>query len=179
MKRYAERCYKKRRKYLERRERLKRRNLPFLFLDETGVDERDQGRRLHARSQKGTRVYGDVAGGRRARTSIVAGRLGERFVAPMLFTGTCTAAVFNAWLTHELLPSLTTQTVIVMDNAAFHKTVATRKLIEEAGHILLYLPPYSPDLNPIEPDWAVIKHHHRFNNTPLNDIIKMYRNKVV
>jgi transposase len=86
--------------------------------------------------------------------------------------------VFNAWLEHQLLPSLTTPTVVVMDNARFHKTLLTQRLIAAAGHILLYLAPYSPDLNPIEPDWAVIKHHHRYDDIPLDTILASYRTKV-
>jgi transposase len=75
----------------------------------------------------------------------------------MLLEGTVNTAVFNSWLAQMLLPELTEASVIIMDNAAFHKHPSTRKLIQAAGHTLLYLPPYSPDLNPIEMMWSKVK----------------------
>lgn len=65
--------------------------------------------------------------------------------------------LFNFWLANFLLPELTPGHTIVMDNAAFHKSDETRQLIQQAGCELLFLPPYSPDLNPIENVWANIK----------------------
>jgi transposase len=65
--------------------------------------------------------------------------------------------VFNQWLEHMLLPELSTGSVIVLDNASFDKSAQTRQLVEQAGCQLLYLPPYSPDLNPIEKLWANLK----------------------
>jgi transposase len=79
----------------------------------------------------------------------------------MLLGGTVNTAVFNSWLAQMLLPELTEASVIIMDNAAFHKHPSTRQLIQEAGHTLLYLPPYSPDLNPIEHRWAALKAQRR------------------
>jgi hypothetical protein len=67
------------------------------------------------------------------------------------------ADIFHTWVTQDLLPKCPEKTVIVMDNATFHKRADTQKAIREAGHILLYLPPYSPDLNPIEHFWAKAK----------------------
>lgn len=74
-----------------------------------------------------------------------------------LFQGTINTATFEAWLEQDLLPKLNHQTIIVMDNAAFHKALSTQELIHKAGHILEYLPPYSPDFNPIEHKWAQAK----------------------
>lgn len=68
----------------------------------------------------------------------------------MLFEGACNTEVFNQWLLHMLLPGLVTGSVIMMDNAAFHKSAETIEIIEDAGCIPLFLSPYSPDLNPIE-----------------------------
>lgn len=93
----------------------------------------------------------------RERISIVAGWIGKRFIAPITFTGGCNKEVFNAWLEQILLPQLQPGTTIVMDNATFHKTPTTRSLIESFGCHLLYLPTYSPDLNPIEHCWHNIK----------------------
>ncbi len=57
----------------------------------------------------------------------------------------------------DLIPKLPPKSIIIMDNASFHKGVSMKKAIEDAGHTLLYLPPYSPDLNPIEKKWAQAK----------------------
>ena len=75
----------------------------------------------------------------------------------MTFNGTCNADVFNEWLASELLPALKPETVIVLDNAAFHKSRLTVDLVKLAGCRLLFLPPYCPHLNPIEKLWANIK----------------------
>jgi transposase len=81
-----------------------------------------------------------------------------------LFTSSVNADVFFAWLAQDLLPKLPTHSVIVMDNASFHKRDDARLLIEQAGHILEFLPPYSPDLNPIEHKWAQAKALRRKKN---------------
>ena len=75
----------------------------------------------------------------------------------MTFKGGCNAEVLNTWLKEVLLPQVAPGTTIVMDNAAFHKSVETKKLIEEAKCFLKFLPTYSPDLNPIECIWHQIK----------------------
>ena len=75
----------------------------------------------------------------------------------MCFEGTCDTDLFNVWLKQELLPSLTPGQVLILDNASFHKSVATRKLVESFGCEIFFLPPYSPDLNPIEKYWANMK----------------------
>ena len=67
------------------------------------------------------------------------------------------ADMFNLWLKHVLIPKLPPASVIVMDNATFHKRSDTKVMIDCAGHTIEYLPPYSPDLNPIEHKWAQAK----------------------
>jgi len=84
--------------------------------------------------------------------------------------------VFNYWLQHHLFRELPKQTTIIVDNASFHKTAATRDIIHNSGNSLLYLPAYSPDLNPIEQDFAIIKKRWQYapKNTTVDYIIKMY-----
>jgi transposase len=114
-------------------------------------------RRTHGRAPVGQRIYGDIPGNKRPRTSLIGGYLGGKLVAPMLFAGTCDQDVFNEWLASELLPKLKHGTIIVLDNAKFHQSQLTIDLVRMAGCKLLFLPPYSPHLNPIEKLWANIK----------------------
>ena len=88
---------------------------------------------------------------------MIGGLIERKFIAPMTFNGGCDNVIFNLWLEQILLPQLSLGTTIVMDNAAFHKNVKTKELIEGAGCHLLYLPTYSPDLNPIEHCWHKVK----------------------
>lgn len=93
----------------------------------------------------------------------------------MLFDGHCNSNVFNNWLERELLPQLPAGTLIILDNAAFHKTEMTRKLVEKFNCKLLFLPPYSPHLNPIEHLWANIKRSCRtYANMAIQQVIKMF-----
>ena len=79
----------------------------------------------------------------------------------MLFEGTCNTVVFNQWLEHMLLPELLVGSILVLDNATFHQSHRTRELVDEAGCTLMFLSPYSPDLNPIEKLWANLKRQWR------------------
>lgn len=126
-----------------------------MYIDEAGVDNRLY--REYARATLGEKIYADIPGKKRERISMIGGLIGRKFIAPMTFNGGCDNVVFNVWLEQILLPQLSLGTTIVMDNAAFHKNVKTKELIERAGCHLLYLPTYSPDLNPIEHCWHKVK----------------------
>jgi transposase len=84
-------------------------------------------------------------------------RLALYLVTVTLFDHTIDALIFTTRLTQELLPKWPKASIIVMDNAAFHKTPAVKTTIEAAGHVIQYLPVYSPHLNPIEKKWAQAK----------------------
>ena len=75
----------------------------------------------------------------------------------MVFHGSCSAKLFETWVEQCLIKELTPGRYVVMDNAAFHKSQKTKDLIESAGCKVIFLPPYSPDLNPIEKFWANMK----------------------
>lgn len=75
----------------------------------------------------------------------------------MCFEGTCDSSLFNTWLKEMLIPNLIPGQVLILDNASFHKSAESQKLVEAAGCKILFLPPYSPDLNPIEKYWANMK----------------------
>lgn len=91
------------------------------------------------------------------RTNIVAAQCGKQILAPMTFRGTCNTSLFITWIEKMLIPELKQGQVIIMDNATFHKSPAIKEMIESAGCRLIFLPPYSPDLNPIEKFWANLK----------------------
>jgi len=74
-----------------------------------------------------------------------------------LWECTVDSDVFHAWAKMDLLPKLPKRSVVILDNASFHKRQDTQLLFLENGHTLLYLPPYSPELNPIEHTWAQLK----------------------
>ena len=75
----------------------------------------------------------------------------------MVFNGSCNTQLFESWVEQFLIKELTPNKVVIMDNASFHKSQRTRELIESVGCKLIFLPPYSPDLNPIEKFWANMK----------------------
>lgn len=100
---------------------------------------------------------GECSGKRYARESFIAGQIQEKVVAPFCYDGTCDGQLFNFWLEKFLLPELGPGYTIVMDNASIHKSEETLNLIYRANCKILFLPPYSPDLNPIERLWARIK----------------------
>lgn len=130
-----------------------------MYLDETGFER--EAPRTHGYGKIGYRVYGKRSGNSRPRTSLLLAQHGKKLLAPMLFAGTCNTAVFNAWVEQVLLPELPPKSLVIMDNAAFHKHPSTRQLIESHGHVLLFLAPYSPDHNPIENTFSAIKSFRR------------------
>lgn len=146
----------------------------IVYVDETGFDNTTH--RPHGWSLKGHKVHGDRSGGIRFRINLIAGKLGSRLLAPVLYRTSTQALWFNQWIKDHLIRELPPHATVVMDNAAFHKTKATRQILEEAGFELLYLPPYSPDFNPIEKDFAIMKRRRQFvpKNITLQDIIKSY-----
>jgi len=73
-----------------------------------------------------------------------------------------------------LMPKLPSRSVVILDNATFHKSETMKQNLEKQGHTLLYLPPYSPDLNPIEHKWAQAKAMRRKTNTDLNTLFQVF-----
>ena len=126
-----------------------------IYLDESGINQYIY--REYGRAFRGQKVMGEVSGQRFVRESFVAGLYKGKFLAPMCFQGTCNTELFNTWLEKMLLPSLPKGKVLILDNASFHRSEKTKHLVENAGCKLLFLPPYSPDLNPIEKYWANLK----------------------
>lgn len=112
---------------------------------------------------KGKRVHHEKHGKRSQRISIIGGLNSNEIIAPLVFEGYTNSAVFITYLKDVLVPKLEKGQIVVMDNATFHKDSEIQKIIEDAGCTLKYLPPYSPDLNPIEHHWHSLKNSFRKN----------------
>lgn len=97
----------------------------------------------------------------------------NRLFAVGLFNHSIDKESFKAWMEQLLIPALPKNSVVVMDNAAFHKSEEISNLLKENGHRILWLPPYSPDLNPIEHKWAWVKSIR--NKLRINDIDELFR----
>ena len=117
--------------------------------------------RTHGYTQRGKRCYGVHDWGAKGRTNVIGAMIDKKLLSIWLCDFNVDSDVFHTWLTKELIPKLPKHAVLVMDNATFHKRKDTQQAIIHAGHILEYLPPYSPDLNPIEQKWAQAKSIYR------------------
>ena len=100
-------------------------------------------------------------GGILQRSPLVSAQVGNRLIAPMVYQNTMTGVFFEVWFQQCLLPALTQKSVIILDNARFHRMGVLREMAEKLGHKVLPLAPYSPELNPIEKVWANIKRYLR------------------
>ena len=129
----------------------------LVFVDESGFNT--SMTRLRARAPKGKRAYGKVPRNRGKNTTLIAaitleGAMGQ----PMTMEGATDAPAFEAYVEHFLAPSLSEGQVVVLDGLGAHRTERVRELVEARGADLLFLPSYSPDLNPIEEAFSKIKH---------------------
>ena len=111
----------------------------------------------YAWSPKGQKVIGEKSGSARGRTSVIAGLCCGKILAPVYFNGYTDTNVFCTWLEFSLLPELNEGQVVVLDNASFHPKKRTAEILAKKGCKVLYMSPYSPDLNPIEQYWAWCK----------------------
>jgi transposase len=108
-------------------------------------------------SPRGERFHALRSGRRQGRINMIAGYRAGQLIAPFTVDGSCNRVVFEIWLEQCLLPELQPGQWVIVDNATFHHGGRIRELIEAADCHLLYLPPYSPDLNHIEKCWAWLK----------------------
>ena len=127
----------------------------FVFLDETGLNTKMT--RLYGRAPRGERLVAAVPHGHWRTTTFIAGLRQSGVIAPLVLDGPMTGAAFRAYIEQALAPALKPGDVVVMDNLAAHKVAGIEEAIAAAGASLLYLPPYSPDLNPIEQLIAQLK----------------------
>jgi transposase len=124
-------------------------------VDESGMDERDDYG--YGWSPSGERIPGMKSGRRKGRINMIAGYRDGQLIAPFTIEGACNRTVFEIWLECCLIPLLQPGDKVIVDNATFHHGGRIAALIEAAGCTIVYLPPYSPDLNRIEKCWAWLK----------------------
>ena len=127
----------------------------LVFIDETGATTKMA--RLRGRSPRGQRCRAAVPHGHWKTTTLVAGLRLDGMTAPMVIDGAMNGEAFAAYAEHLLVPTLAPGDVVVMDNLPAHRVKGAREAIEKAGARLLFLPPYSPDFNPIEQAFAKLK----------------------
>lgn len=127
----------------------------LVFIDETGCNTKMA--RTHGRAAPGQRVPGRTPHGHWHTTTVIGAVRLDGACGAMTLSGAADAAAFATFLDHVLVPALRPGDVVVMDNLAAHKVAAVRDKVEAAGATVLYLPPYSPDLNPIEKMWSKVK----------------------
>jgi len=127
----------------------------LIFLDESGVST--QRTRRYARAPRGVRVQETTPEGNWKILTILAAMSLDGIVASMSIEAATDTEIFLAYLDHILCPALRPGQVVIMDNLSSHKVAGVQERIEAAGAQVLYLPPYSPDLNPIEKAWAKLK----------------------
>lgn len=113
--------------------------------------------RTHGRAPRGQRLVARVPHGHWKTMTFLAALRSDRIEAPCVVDGPINATIFLAWVQQFLVPTLMPGDVVVLDNLGSHKGLAVRRAIRAAGAHLLFLPPYSPDLNPIEMMFAKLK----------------------
>ena len=127
----------------------------IVFLDETGLNTKLA--RLHGRCRRGERLVASLPHGHWSTTTFIAGLRAGGLTAPMLLPGALDGLTFRAYVEQVLVPTLRPGDTVILDNLSVHKGPAVRRAIEAAGATLLFLPPYSPDYNPIEQVFAKLK----------------------
>lgn len=155
--RYSERDYEQRIAYLrDLRQIVKDRGGGNLvYVDESGFES--QSYRPYGWASIGDKVYGERSGNSRPRMNLIAAHRNKEFIAPMTFIGAAHTGLINAWFEQILMPELKPNSTIIWDNAKFHSKKQLPAIARHYGHYVLFLPPYSPDFNPIEKDFANIK----------------------
>jgi len=127
----------------------------LVFLDETGASTKMA--RLRGRSPRGARCRASVPHGHWKTTTLVAGLRLDGITAPGVIDGAMDGELFATYAEHFLAPTLNEGDIVILDNLPAHKVAGARAAIEAAGATMLFLPPYSPDFNPIEQAFAKIK----------------------
>ena len=148
--------------FVEKINRYQSQGRPIIYLDESGFAHDMPRTRGYA--LRGQSCYGKRNWHAKGRVNVIGALLGKLLITVSLFNCNADSDVFHQWVTHDLLVNVPPASIIVMDNASFQKTIIG------AGHQLEYLPPYSPDLNPIEHKWAQAKAIRRKERCDINTL---------
>ncbi len=174
--RYKERDEKKREQFKRELEQIKKtqeetKKWSIIYIDESWIDHNEIKSKNW--SPIGKPTLSEQYGYKYKRTTLLAGVRWDKVIAPMRFEWSTDTETFNTWVEQCLCLELHEWDVVILDNASFHKSEKTKVLIENRGAKLLYLPPYSPDLNPIENYWALLKVYVRKLNTSFDIFYKI------
>ncbi|MGX2974221.1 IS630 family transposase [Ursidibacter arcticus] len=142
--------------FLLSKQQYERTGRPIVYIDESGF--KSQSYRPYAYAPRGQKCMGQYNWHLKNTTNAIGALYQNRLIAVGLYDFSINADVFHSWVKSVLLPELPPNSVLVMDNAAFHKRQDIQELIIQEGHTILWLPPYCPFLNLIEHTWAWIKH---------------------
>lgn len=127
----------------------------LVFLDETGA--RTDMIRRYGRAKGGLRCFDDAPGGHWKTMTFIAGLRVNEIIAPWCLDGAMNGKNFKIYLETQLVPTLKPGDIVIADNLSAHKVAGVREIVESCGAHILYLPPYSPDLNPIEQVFSKLK----------------------
>ena len=127
----------------------------LIFIDETGTNTAMA--RRYGRAKRSQRLVAHIPHGHWKTMTFIAGLRNDGIIAPFVIDKPMNGDIFQTWIERCLVPDLKPGDIVVMDNLPAHKRDSVREVIEAAGASLLYLPPYSPDLNPIEMAFAKLK----------------------
>ena len=150
---YKERIEEKRQEFQKELEGIPSENI--IYLDETGIYSNEA--LTHGWAPKGSRLFGFKSGTHKEQFNVVAGLQQGKLIAPLVVEGTLNADVFTIYVEAVLKPFLRPGSVVILDNASFHRASQIEDIVSGAGGRVLYLPTYSPDLNPIERSWFSLK----------------------
>lgn len=130
-----------------------------VLIDKTAV--KTNPTRLRGRAQRGARLTMDAPFGSWATQTLIAGLTGDALIAPWVLKGAMDGPAFAADIREVLVPEIAPGTVVILDTLATHRNKEATQALRDHGCWLLYLPPYSPDLNPIEQAYSKLKAHLR------------------
>ena len=146
--------------------------MQIIWIDECGCAKHMP--RLSGYSMIGTRTYGINNWQERGRKNVIGALLNSRILTCSVFRCTINSDVFSAWVEEDLLEELNEKSIIVMDNASFHRRKDMKEKISSMGHILEYTPKYSPHLNKIEQKWSQVKAKIRETGRDIEYVLENY-----
>ena len=131
----------------------------LVYVDESGIKEYLY--RQYCYAFPGTKIIGEITGYKFKKTNLIGGYVNGKIIAGATYEHNIDTDFVEAWTEQSLIKELKPGQTVILDNVSFHKSEKIQKLIESVGCKLIFLPPYSPDLNPIEHVWANLKKYLR------------------